>query len=390
MFFIDQPLGRRWRFVSRNAFSKQQTSIQVVEWRPRPPLTFAFAGGIGNNKPYGSSSASADYGWLSAKAVYATHAAGFRRIELDSPMASEVQRENVSIMLRPSSRWRISAMRQNLVQDEAPGRPAAEVTVNEVGASINAGLRLAASIFDSTGVGRNSLGASLSAGRQVTRSVDLSVDYFRYAPRDEDPSSTVGITARESVTPRLSLLQVVTLANGSPSLNVGGEFLSNPLTVSVTYQTIYAPLRLENPFVQVLGVDLRIHGPRGLELRAGTYATPDGSLKYTISASQALTGGGGAEQSGNQFPKYLIHGVVVDADARPVEGAVLRIGHDIVITDRTGKFSLRAAKETPLEISVLFDEFLTAGRFDLTAAPARVSPTRGENGPEVRIVLARR
>ena len=78
---------------------------------------------------------------------------------------------------------------------------------------------------------------------------------------------------------------MITRSGDQTSMNFGGQFLSNPLTVSVTYQNVYAPFHPGNPFVQALGVDLRISVFDRVQLQAGTYTTPNGRLRYSISGS---------------------------------------------------------------------------------------------------------
>jgi hypothetical protein len=389
--FADQSRPSGWRLFSRNVLSSRRTFIQGVEWLPHKPFALSIAGGIGNDKPYASSSASLDYRWFTGKAVLASHPIGFRRIEIDTPGGSELQRENVSLVIRPERRWSINVARQNLVQDVPSTKTIPEVTVNQAGGLWNAdGLRVGGTLFNSNGSDRKSLGSSLTIGRQVTRALDLSADYFRYAPRDEKASHSASVTARENIHPRLNLLQVATRSGRQTSVNVGGEFLSNPVSVSVSYQTIYAPLKIGNPFVQVVGVDLRAHGPRGLELRAGTYATASGSLKYTISAHQIVsrTANGGAGSM--RFPKYQVRGFVTDTDGHPVAGAVMRIGAEIVITGEDGGFVLSVDRGAPVPLVVLTDEFLAPGVFDVVSAPPYAAPGTPSEAREVRIVLRRR
>ena len=78
----------------------------------------------------------------------------------------------------------------------------------------------------------------------------------------------------------LNLLQVVTRSAGQTGVNVGGEFVSNPVSVNVSSQTIYAPLKPGNPFVHLIGVDVRIHGPRQRRTsRLDTNAHPQRELR---------------------------------------------------------------------------------------------------------------
>ncbi len=380
-----------YRLFSRNVVSARQTSIQGIEWRPRDELTVSAAGGIGNDQPYASSSISLDHRWLVGKAVVSSHPVGFRRIDVDAPMSSELQRENFSLVIRPDPRWSLNVARQNLVQDVAHSTTVPQVTVNQAGGSWNAdGLRVGAAVFSSNSTDRNSLGTSLTIGQQLTTRLDLSADYFRYAPRDEPASDSGVLTLREVVHPRLSLLQVMTRSAGQTGVNVGGEFVSNPLSVNVSYQTIYAPLRPGNPFVQLIGVDVRVHGPRGLELRAGTYATASGTLKYMVSGHHILSSSGVNGPNGVQLPKYQFRGLVIDSESRPVAGAVVRLGSEIVLSGEDGMFVLGTARATPVPLAVLTDEFVVDGAFEVVSAPREAVPRIPSDTRDIRIVVRRK
>jgi hypothetical protein len=390
MLFADES-HPKWRVFSRNAVSARRTSIHGVEWIANQSLRLSIAGGIGNDKPYASSSASVDSRRLVAKAVFASHPIGFRRIEVDSPMSTELRRENFMLVLRPQPRWSVSLAHQNLVQDASAGTPVQQVTVNQAGGTWNVdGLRIGGTLFGSNGSGRNSQGSSLTIGRQIGSKLDVAADYFRFAPRHGRPAQSHVLTMRETLHPRFALLEVVTVSGGQTGFNVGGEFLSNPLSLNVSYQTIYAPLRAGNPFVQFMGVDVRVHGLRGVELRAGTYATPSGSLKYLISVHRILSSAAPAEAGSIRFPKYAFRGLVVDVDSRPVAGAVVRLGDEVVITGEDGRFLLGVDRAARVRLAVLTNEFVARGVFDVLSAPSVVKPTVQADVQEIRIVLRRR
>jgi len=391
LLFADRTITPRLKFSTRNTISARPTSIQALEWRPRPAIAVAGAGGLGNGSPYASASSVFDNGWVAAKAVVSTPAHGFRQLDPAAPIASEIERENVAVTVRPGTRWQVNGARQHLVQDEV-GRSAEEVTVNQVGGIVNAaGTRFAGALFQSTGADRQSLGSSLSVGRALSTRFDLSGDYFRYAPRQDAPSSSGGVSLRTTVNPRLSLVQVVTRSSGQTSLNFGGEILTNPASISISYQTVYAPLRIGNPFVQIVGVDLRIHAPGDLELRAGTYATPDGRLKYTISGTRVLSRAHGAAGTGRvRLSRFLIQGQVVENDAKPLAGAVVQIGDDVVITDDAGRFAVRTPRAERRAVAVLTEEFLAPGRFEVVSAPDTAASAPDDGAASITIVLRRR
>jgi hypothetical protein len=391
--FMDRALAARWHVFSRNAFSSRQTSIHGVEWRATDSLKLATAAGIGTGQPYVAASATLEERWLSASAAYARPHEGFGRVVADSPMTAEHEAENLSVTLRPRSWWSLSGTRQHFV-NTPPDRAADRVAVNQFGASLNtAGFRMGTTVFESRGGAFSSRGASFSVARSVTDSVDVTLDHFRSVSAREGSSTTVA-SLRETITPRLSLLQVVSSAGKRPSLSLGGQLLTNPVTVIVSYQTVYAPFRIGNPFVQSLGLDLRLQVVGNLQLQVGTYTAPDGGLRYTISASQWLTrsGTGGHDGAGLRafrLPKYIVRGRVVDAEGHPIDGAAVRVGLEDLVTDREGCFSVRARKPARLVLSVLTERFTAPGRFSVVSAPTRVTPADDEHASDVVIVVRR-
>ena len=399
--FADRSIAPGVVAFTRNVLAERMTSIHGVQWRARPAFTLAADAGIGANRGYASASATVERPWLDATAAYVSRSPGFRRIIADSPMASEIERENLALTLKPSRQWSITAGRQHFVQGDGdvvnPAPSTARlatvrerVTVNRISAAVNAiGFRLSGSVYESSGSRYDNTGVSASVGRRVNRVVDATVDYYRSAPRNEIPSSNVVVNVQETVSPRISLLQVITRAEGKTSVSAGGEFLSNPVTVGVSYQTVFAPFHRGSPFVQTLGLDVRVRLIGNLQLRAGTHTTPDGRVRYTISGSQLLSRARNRSGSVSRaaFAKYLIHGVVRDAEGKPVEGAAVKVGDEVLVTGRDGRFFLRTGRAAPAAIAVLPDEFSMPGRYEAVSVPPVAVPDVENRAQPIVIVV---
>jgi hypothetical protein len=347
-------------------------------------------GGVGADSPYAAGSFIVDTQSVLANVAYIVARPEFRRIFVDSPSSAESDRENVSVALRPGSTWSISASHRNLLEPEERTTP--RVTVNQVTGTANAGgLRLNAGLFESRREKRDNVGTSFGVGYSITPAVDTTVSYYRSSSTDGSHSDSVVGTFRETLGPRFALVQLVTRAAGQTSFNAGGSFLSNLLTVGLDYQTVYAPFREPNPFVQALSLNVRL-AIRDVQIQLATYTMPDGRTRYTISGSQALYRSGaarGSSQSGGRFAKYLIRGTVVDDSGRPVAGAALRIGRELVLTDDEGAFFLRVRKRQTYPLEVAMDEFVRPGVFEVADAPAIVSSDTDDAAPEVHISLRR-
>ena len=361
MFFLDRALTSRLGVVSRNVFSDTQTSIHGLEWRPKDRLTLAAAGGFGASKPYAASSVEFEGESVSVNAAKILGRSTFRQIDPTSPASSETTGENVSVAVHPQSWWSVSGGRQNLIEGDDRLGTGRQVTVNRAGVTVNRlGVRVGADVFESRGPLLDNLGTSLSVGRRISTAVEMTVNYFRAGPRNGSHEDSVVASLQETVNPRLSLLQVVTRSGGQTSMNVGGQFLSNPLTVAVTYQNVYAPFRTGNPFVQAVGVDVRLR-IWDIQLQAGTYTTPDGRLRYTVSGSRFLSLPERRQDQGAQdfvLRKYLIRGRVEDLDGQPVTGAAIQIGEELLFTDRDGQFFLRTKTRARTNLTVLPNQFI--------------------------------
>jgi hypothetical protein len=329
---------------------------------------------------------------VQASAAYIRQQAAFRRIEADSPMAAEPVGANATLTLRPTAWWSLTGVRQTLVDSPGPQPTVTRVTVSQIGSSVNgAGFRVIAALYHAQGSRAHNLGTSVSIGRALAPSIDIRADYFRSDPRNERPQSSVVVGLSERVSPRLSLLQTITRSDKQISVNVGGEFLSNPLRASVSYQTVYAPLRVGNPFVQVVGVDVRVNVFDRLALQAGTYATPRGQLRYTLSGSYIHSATNGGRDTGRSFAlaRYVVKGRVRDTDDRGVSGAVIYLDRTVVITNADGHFLLRSARAVRFDVRVCLEEFLAPGRFEIVSAPATVTAAADGHGSDVVITVRR-
>lgn len=133
------------------------------------------------------------------------------------------------------------------------------MTVNHLGGNLNAaGFRVTAGLFDAHGERTDNLGASIGVGRALTETVDASLTYFTSTSGRGPASGSFAATFRETLGPRLTLVQIATHASGQTSLKFGGSFLSNPVAVGIDYQTVYAPFRVGNPFVQAITLHVRV------------------------------------------------------------------------------------------------------------------------------------
>ncbi len=393
--FYERQISPSIRFFSRNIFSARQTSIQSAEWSVRKDIKVALSGGIGNNQPYGASSFSYFNRRMSLDASYAYSGDAFHRVLVTTPQLAENDRENVRFELTPFSKVRIVASRNNYISSFAPNVVTrAMVQGFGVGGGI-AGLQLYGSIFQSKTTSGESAALALGVRRMFTRHFEAGADFLRSGYSTGKPSRSVVGNVREILNSRFSLTQIITRGNGQTNVAFGGTFISNLVSVSVDYQTVFLPFVQNSPgqFKQVVVVGLHFQLPHGVQFNADTTVTPLGQIRYTAYASTYASHGLGRDSSGASFSgaffHNVVHGTVVNPQDEPIEGAALLIGGELAVTDSEGHFLVRMKKPVSLDLQVAFDEFTASGSYVTVSAPTTVKATNEETAQDYTIVLRR-
>jgi hypothetical protein len=393
LLFLERQITPSLRVFSRNVFSGRQSSINGIECQIRPGLRGAMAGGLGSNRGYLASSLTYDREWITVKAAYIRADERFRRITVQQPLSSEVDRENVLVTLRPKPYVSFTAGRQNFLQPLSDGRAAIRGSVNQYLATLAvARFNLSAASFDSHVLGARSTGASFSAGRNLFDRVHVSGNWLWNRPAHGRVLTSLLATFREVISPRLSLLQLVNNSQGRTSISYGGEFVSNRVTIGVEYQTLYIPFLTGGQFKQAVVLNLHLRPFGNYQFNAGSYVAPDGTVRYTAYGGTFLYHGklGGANApSSITLYKYIVRGRVVDEAGRAVRGAALRVDGEVVFSDSSGEFFVRKKRAATYTLEVLPDQFLVPGRFGVVSAPRQVATAPDELANEVTIVVRR-
>jgi hypothetical protein len=327
---------------------------------------------------------------LDVRMAYVSMGDRFRRTGVPSPVQSEADRENVLLTLRPAAGFSFGIGRQNFRQDSTLPGVADRATLNQVfGSARIFGSDLAAGVFDSRTPDARSMSSYMSASRDLTRW--LQTDLYVLRVWSPERSTTPILHLREFLTPRASLLQVVTRASGRTSVAFGGAFASGLTTVGLDYQVVHTPYRPRNPFAQTVALNVRV--PVGsYRVSASSFVTPDGRVSYTGSAStffyagDVLTGGRSVEI---KFERYIVQGMVVDESGVIVDGAAVDVGGSTVFTDSRGRFFVRLSSRRAATLRVLVDEFLATGRFEVVSAPPTVKPQTERESVPVKIIVRR-
>jgi len=186
-----------------------------------------------------------------------------------------------------------------------------------------------------------------------------------------------GIAVSEQVRPRLMLTESATLSNGRPTYSGGLMYFSNRFTVSLSPQVYFLPtVTGRSPFQKALSLNITVPLPHGSAFHVLTNVDSQGRLKYTMDASTyeqgPMAGNGGQHYYAGG--KYEIHGFVLDDAGKPVEGAAIRVGKELVYSDSAGAWSLRVKRAKSLPIAVQPEEFAAAGTWLCLSCPSSAAP----------------
>ena len=389
----ERTLSPTLRLTTHALFSSRQTVLQGIKWEQPAGVEAGATVGVGGNEPYGSASMAVKRDKVDLRMAYVGMGEHFRRTGVPSPVQSEADRENVLLTLRPAEGFSFGIGRQNFRQDSTlPGTPD-RATLNQVfGSARLFGSSVAGGVFDSRTPGTRSASSYVSASRDITRWLETELYLLRVWSPTPARSTTPILHLREFITPRASLLQVVTRASGRTTVAFGGAFASGLTTIGVDYQVIHTPYRPRAPFAQTIALNVRL--PLGnYRVSAASFVTPDGRVNYTGSANTFFYAGdvlgGGNRPVEIKFERYIVEGTVVDESGVAVEGAAIDVGGSTVFTDSQGRFFVRRSSKRAAAVRVLVDEFLAAGQFEVVSTPATVTPRVERESTPVRIVVRR-
>ena len=395
MLFVDKAFSDQLHFYSREVFSEQQTAINGFSFQLHPGITLGAAGGVGSSQAYGAASLDMKLDWLDLKAAYIDAGDRFRRVTVQQPLNSEFTGANVLATIKPRPSLLFVVGHQNLLQPQySASLPFLRATVNQFQGGFQfRQLRWGGGLFQSFLQGKQTTGEALWADRPVTHWLEAGVNYFRSRSQLENQvTSMTSGTLRETLSPRLGLLQVISSSGGQTTVSFGGNYFSNHFTVGVDYQTVYVPF-LPRPFKQGIAVTLQLRPFGSVELNGQSFLGPDGKTRYSVSGSSLLYGAsrffGVSGSSGFRLPKYIIRGRVVDSHGHPIPGAAVRVEGEVLLTNAAGQFFVRMKRAGTYSLQVSFPDFVNPLPYEVVSCPPTVTAMREELASEVLITLRR-
>jgi hypothetical protein len=394
--FYERKLTPHWRLYSRNAFSKTQTAIQSLEWTPKENMHAAVSGGVGNNQPYGAFSFTLVERLLSADMSYALVGDNFRRVLVQTPQVSEPDRENIRFDYHPWRSLRFIASRNNFASGEPTGATE-RAAVNSLGTWTNlAGFQFYGSANQSVTPTGSAMSYLLGGNKNIFSRLTAGIDYTLSTYRNQSSPSAVIGNIREVISPRISITELITHTGGQTSVSYGGTFISNRVTVSAEYETLFFPFATPGTpqFRQVMVLGLHFQLPFGIQLNYGTDVSSGGQVHYSaygtsIGYRTPKGGGGGGPRYAGSFYSNVARGRVVDPSGDPVSGAAILIGKNLVFSDSAGTFLVRLKSTGELPLVVSLDDFTAPGSFAVVSAPHSVFVTREDDAQIYNVVVKR-
>lgn len=379
---------------ARAVASARQSFFAGMRWRtPASPHIRNAVLGMGANVPYAALSASGSTHRFDYRAAFIGFAPGFRRADVPLPSVSEAYRENVVVTTRVTRNISVVAGRQHFRQERFDTVPATQVRIHQLATHMRRfNWQVSGGVFDA----RTAVGSRRSAFGSVGRNFGsrLSATMSGYATEADSGrySTSATLSTRQIISPRLSLLQLVSRTQGQTSAGLGGAFQAGFTAVSIDYQTVYVPLREPDPFVRTLALAVR--------LQLGRYSTnvastvdPAGNVSYTASGSTFLylgEFGTAAAPITMKFERYVVRGIVVDEAGTPFEGAAIEVGDGFVVTNSRGEFMVRVPRPGEQAFRVALEEFVVPGDFEVVTAPASVVAQTEELARPLTIVVRRK
>ncbi len=392
--FLQHRLSPVLRLTTSAIIAQQQTVVPGVEWQATPDVTTAVVGGMGAGRPYAAASLVARSGALGLRASYVHNPRRFRRAAAPAPLQTDVDRENAEVTYQLTPDFSVGVGRQHFVQDSADVSIPSRAWGNSVFLGGRTGeLRLSAGLYDSHTDSVRNLSSFVALGRRLASWLDTELFLLQSRPQGRPSTTTPILNLRERISPRVGLVQQITVADGRPRVQFGGSLLTPIGEFGLDYTIVHQPFQPFNPFRSAVSLVARLQLGR-YSTSLGTYVQPDGTVDYAASGSTFLYMGemGGVQPQrlgGGGIARYVVRGRVVDEAGQPVEGAAIDFDGEAAFTNSRGEFLLRLRHPRRLQARVLLNEFLLPGRWRVRELPDRVMAEPEDRAHPIEIRLER-
>jgi hypothetical protein len=389
---LQKNIAPKWKFISDTLISSKMTQIASVQWSPARRMEFALSGGVGANSPYAAASMNFSRKWADFMGSYVLASPNFRRVVVTSPIQAETDKGNFLLTIRPTRFFGLSGGAQSYIVPNPTTGVEEASSVRDASANLHlAGVALSGTIYDSSFEGKTNRAAAFTANREFTRWFRVMSNYMVSKPKGSPQSTSFFTTVTETFNSRFSVNQSISTSNGQTSILYGGSLLTNICTISANYENFYVPTRPSDPFQQSLILDVSLHLFGRINLHGATFVGPTGKLLYTATANGIASREPVANQAYRQpsIGNSIVHILVADVDHHPVEGAALLVDARPVFTNTEGTVVIRENKPHQHTITVVTDQFLDGGLWEVVSMPHTILSTTRDDDPGAVIVVRR-
>jgi outer membrane protein OmpA-like peptidoglycan-associated protein len=393
--FLQRRVSPTMRLTGNLLLAEQQTVMPGIQWQPVPDLTAALVAGTGAGSAYAAGAVTARRGGLGLKALYAWNPDRFRRADVPGPTQTESEKENVALTYDIGTSFQLGVARQHFLQDSADVAAPLRATGNSAFASGRVyDVRLTGGLYDSHSEGFSNLSSYVAVGREVTSWLDAELFLLQSRPSGLPSSTTPIINLRWRISPRVRLMQQLSLHDHHPTILFGANLITALGEFGADYQIVHQPFQPFQPFRSALNLTARLQLGR-YSTSLGTYVRPDGAVDYSASGSTFLYMGafGGVQPQqlgpGQSMGRYIVRGIVRDETGTPVEGAAIAVGSEMAFSNSRGEFFVRVRRPQRVAVSVSLDEFLLPGHWAVVEAPAEFVAEPEERAQGLEITLRR-
>jgi len=394
--FLEQKLGLSWRFHSMNLVQPDGvTSIQSVHYQASDRLDFSAAGGVGNNSGYFSVGSRYLKERWQLIASYTSAGSGFQRVNGVLTNSPERVGANVHFMFQPKRTLQFAVGHDNLfsptlISNQQPQK----ISLDTLNASYRyRGFNLGGGTSYSKSGNLTARTENFGVSRKVTSNIMASGQLLRI---DNNGTNFLIGNVQEKISPRLSLMQGVSLQNGNHNFTWGARWIGNQFTLGVQQDVLYTPLAggfNGKPYTSMWTVNLLMQLPHSLRIHADSFVDPSGKVRYT-----SWVDGIGMSRNGEAIPhqtasvnanfaKFVVTGIVQDEKSKPVWGIAVQVDGQTAFTDNTGRFFLRFRKGLTYPLAVLSDRGLNPQYYEVVQGPVSATAETEDMSHDILIVV---
>jgi hypothetical protein len=361
--------------------SDQVTAIASLAIKPYPNWKLAWATGFGANKAFESGATDYHYRWVRLTGSCMVNFENFRRFRISNLPYPERTGANARAVLTPLPNLGLELDHETVLSPIFGSQDSLKATLDSASLFTSLdGYRFSASASSSRGGGFLTRTRMLTVNRRLDDRLSVFGAAIRIGTQTTKPANLLLATADEKLTRRFSVRETFTHGQGTKTMAWGGQFLSNPISLGIDYETLFSPLAGAfngKPFVQAWVVNAQIQLPGGVGLHYGTFIDPFGKFRYTAFLSGIHYNAEGEAPAGPtsapvNIGHYLIRGVVQDERGNPVWGVAVQVDSTFVYSDNSGQFYVRVSRKEDYPLKIAPGKSLSATEWEIVSAPSTV------------------